>query len=71
MSNTTWTERQFQAAMRAAGWRNAGQGLWIHNGTGARWYAWTVTKWRTDKYGQGEAWYEFALNKQTPTPAPF
>jgi hypothetical protein len=71
---TAWTERQWQKAMRAAGWRNAGQGCWLYKKPGrpdAKFYAWTVTKWRTDKYGNGEAWYEFALNKQIPTDAPF
>ncbi len=71
MSNMAWTERQWQAAMRKAGWKNDGQGCWIHGKTGAKFYAWTVTKWRMDKYGQGEAWYPFALNCETPTEAPF
>lgn len=72
-----WTERQWQAAMRKAGWKNEGQGGWKHTTTGAWFHAWTVTQWRLDKYAEhdeprrGEAWFEFALNEQVPTEAPF
>jgi hypothetical protein len=66
-----WTERQWQAAMRKAGWKNDGQGCWIHTETDAKFYAWTVTRWRIEKYGRGEAWYPFALDGELPTDAPF
>jgi hypothetical protein len=48
--------------MRKANWKNDGQGCWIHKATDAKFYAWTVTKYRIDKYGRGEAWYPFALD---------
>ena len=72
MSDTTpWTTRQFNAAMRKAGWKYDSQGCWIHKVTGAKFYAWTWTQRRYEKFGHGEAWYEFALLNETPTDAPF
>ena len=67
----SWTEREFQSAMRKAGWKNHGQGCHIHKTTKAKFYAWTVTKWRIEKYGKGQAWYPFALAGELPTDAPF
>lgn len=72
MSDAPWTWKQFMAAMRRAGWKNIGQGAFIHNETGARFDGWTWTRKRADKYdGRGEAWIPFAIDHTTPTEAPF
>ena len=59
----TWTERQFQKAMRDAGYKNDGQGCWIHKQTGKKFYAWT---W--EPHIKTEAWRAWAEAEQTPPP---
>ena len=67
----SWTKKQFDNAMHKANWENIGQGCWVHNVTAAKFYALTVTRWRTERYSNGAAWYPFALAEETPTEAPF
>ena len=59
------------AEMRRAGWKNDGQGCFIHKETGAKFDGWVWTKRRKEKFGNGEAWYEFAVSHEIPTEAPF
>ena len=59
----TWTERQFQKAMRDAGYKNDGQGCWIHEQTGKKFYAWT---WEPSI--ETESWRAWAEAEQTPPP---
>ena len=66
-----WSYRQFTAALNRAGWKSMGQGCYVHGETGAKFYALSWTKYRQDKYGNGDAWFEFALLRKTPTEAPF
>lgn len=58
------TYRQFSAAMRDAGWKNAGQGLWVHQDTGAKFYAWNATA--NDNGRMVEAWAQYAKQGKTP-----
>ena len=57
-----WSDRQFSNAMRKAGWKNHGQGCYIHRETSKKFMAWT---WTTEI---GEAWKEWAAARQTPAP---
>ena len=57
-----WSDRQFSTAMRKAGWKNDGQGCYIHERTEKKYYAWNYSKdW-------GAAWKEWANAHQTPPP---
>ena len=71
-SRIPWNFDQFCAAMRAAGWnRDLTAGYFIHKETGAIFEPFNFTDWRHRKYGNGEAWWQFAMRNETPTEAPF
>ena len=56
-----WSDRQFANAMRHAGYKNHGQGCYIHRETGRKFMAWT---WENG----AEVWKEWAEARQTPPP---
>ena len=62
MGSTPWTSRQFANAMRKAGYKNHGQGCYIHERTGKKYMAWTWTQ------EHGEDWMQWAAVQQTPPP---
>ena len=49
------------AAMRKAGYRNDGQGVFFHKQTGYKFYGWTWTN-------GAEAWKVWAEANETPAP---
>ena len=74
MNNPTWTWRQFDKAMKAAGWQRVpgdSQAKTYEHANGAKFYPLAWTKWRADRYVSGEAWYEYAVLNQVPEPIPF
>jgi len=68
MSEKPWTDRQFSTAMRKAGYKNMGQGCYVHKQTKKKWYAWT---WVEEENGikiYSERWRAWALVRETPPP---
>jgi hypothetical protein len=66
-----WTERQFQSALRKAGYKSEGQGCWQHK-TGMKFYCYTwvqialIDGEHVPVYG--EQWKAWAAVRQTPPP---
>ena len=60
MTKQPFTWREFMAAMRKAGYKNIGQGCFIHRETARKYYAWNYHP------EIGEAWKAWAKVRRTP-----
>ena len=57
-----WSWRQFMSAMRKAGYKSMGHGVYQHMETGYKYQSWEYSKeW-------GESWKAYAAVHQTPPP---
>jgi hypothetical protein len=67
-----WTWREFHKRMKAAGWRlDSSTGCFEHKETHAFFYPFNYTRYRHDKYGNGELWYSYAIKNELPVEVPF
>lgn len=63
----SWTQKQLQKELRKAGWRNDGQGVYMHE-EGGKFYSWQWHPGIKAHFETGELWRLFAAAEALPHP---